>query len=602
MPSTTTRPLRNIHLAALDFLRPRRHTGETLETIVSRLKVVVFVRVVAVTLLAVAVLLLEVREAHHLLAGNSEHFLYFITTSIYLLSLGYTLALRVLKTIAQQRINAYVQVSVDIIFVALLVCITNLTDSVFVFLFSVVIVSASILLPRPGAMVAATLTTIALLTIALIQLNLTEVQSFLELCGVRPEFLVRNAEAALLSSPTGVLYNLGLNTIAFFSIGLLATHLAGQLTRAQVVIQEKRDSLHQLQTLYRHVVESLPVALITTDHAGLITFVNPEGQSLISALEPNAPPLGRDLRDIFPGLSRILANKRVHCTEHTETTVQNTAGRRLHLRWTIAPLESDDEQVLGHVFIFQDITRFIQMEAESKRVDRLATIGQLAAGVAHEIRNPLASISGSIQLLRSTAELSTDERRLMDIVVRETDNLNVRITELLAYARPKEMTRLPCDLSEVILETAAVFKHDPRAASREVVVSEDWPEVTRAEVDEGGVRRVLWNLLCNAGEATHPGGKIALRLKNLLYEGVLHVVLEVEDNGSGISESDLGRVVEPFYTTKEGGTGLGLATAQRVVEDHGGFMQIKSAPERGARFSIGLPVKGESNGEDSRRR
>jgi len=561
--------------------------ADTFGLLTHRLKILVLVRVLVVTVLAVLTLLLEVQGQRSILAGDSARFLYYLTTGVYIVSLGYTLLLRFLRRLSGQRVHAYVQILLDLVFVALLVMVTRLTDSVFVFLFSVVIISASIVLPRRGAVLAA-LGAVGLFGLtAVAQVYIGPVEGFLEGLGAPDEFLVHQSEAASLSTGQGILYSLALNGLAFLSIGLLAAYLADQLRQTGLLAYQSRARLEELSALHHDVVKSLPVALITTDREQSVTFVNPEAMRLTGFAE--ADFLERPIERFFPDLRAILANKDKLEKQHSELTVQMLSGKRFYLRWTIAPLRAKDGRHIGQLFIFQDVTRLVRMEAENKRKDRLATVGQLAAGIAHEIRNPLASISGSIQLLRDTVVLSEEDRRLMDIVVRETDSLNERISDFLAYARPRKMEKADVDIATLLDETVQVFRHDRRAEGRQVAKGDGWPIDARAAVDRDGLKQVLWNLLCNAAEATRPGDSIAVSLASERQEGRDWAVVRVKDTGSGISNDDLRRITEPFFTTKEGGTGLGLATVQRIVEEHGGWLKVESKLGRGSTFSVFLP-------------
>ena len=577
----------------------RRARGDApsgaLDTLVNRLKLLILVRVVSVTLLSASTLFFELQQSRSVLAGSSDRFLYFLTTGVYILSLGYTLTLRLVPRLSWQRLHAHVQVALDIVFVALLTLVTRLTDSVFAFLFSVVIVMASIMLPRPGSLLAAIFATALFLLIGLAQLNLASFELFLEGLGAPEEFLVKKSLLTTLSTEGGIFYNLVANILAFFSIGLLATYLSEKLRRTGQALDEQRLSLAALKALHENVTASLPVAVVTTDRDLRVTFANPEATSLYGFARRQM--VGRPITFFFPDLSAILANEDKLTMKLSETTVQILGGRQVHLRWTIAPLLAADGTVVGRLLIFQDVTRLMRMEAEAKRKDRLVTIGKLAAGIAHEIRNPLASISGSIQLLRDTMNPEEEDRRLMDIVVRETDSLNDRITEFLAYARPCRLDPREMELIDIVTETMEVFRHDPRATGRTVRIASPWPPRTSAEVDREGLKKVLWDLLYNAADATDEGDTIEVGLANATRGGKDYIVLWVRDTGCGISSEDRARVTEPFFTTREGGTGLGLSLVERLVEEHGGGLNIESEEGTGTKMSVFFPFESSVSGD-----
>jgi two-component system, NtrC family, sensor histidine kinase PilS len=238
---------------------------------------------------------------------------------------------------------------------------------------------------------------------------------------------------------------------------------------------------------------------------------------------------------------------------------------------------------VGRVIHFQDLTELRRMQLEVERAERLASVGRFAAGIAHEIRNPLASISGSIEMLKTTPGADADSRQLMDIAVREVDRLNRLITDLLDYARPRSEERCPLDLGEQVAEIARAFALERREKIR--VASDLSPGVV-VEAATGQLRQVIWNLIRNAAEAMPDGGEIAIRLAG---DGT-HAALEVRDEGPGIPSDRLERIFEPFYSTKAGGTGLGLATVARIVADHSGTITVDSEPDhrRGAAFIVRL--------------
>jgi two-component system sensor histidine kinase PilS (NtrC family) len=230
------------------------------------------------------------------------------------------------------------------------------------------------------------------------------------------------------------------------------------------------------------------------------------------------------------------------------------------------------------------------MEQQMKRAERMAALGTVADGVAHEIRNPLASISGSVELLRTQPQVGEDDRALMDIVIREIDRLNRLITDLLDYANPHPRERVTFDVALLLRETAQVFQRDRTLGEVALVVGVDAGEVL-VNGDPGKLRQVLWNLLRNAAEAaaqggTRAGGRVGLALRR----GEGEVEIEVSDDGVGIPPDLVGKIFEPFFTTKHKGSGLGLATCHSIVTEHGGMIDVHSEPERGSRFVVRLPL------------
>jgi two-component system, NtrC family, sensor histidine kinase PilS len=249
----------------------------------------------------------------------------------------------------------------------------------------------------------------------------------------------------------------------------------------------------------------------------------------------------------------------------------------------VSPLRDAQDNAVGRVVNFQDLTELRRMELNVQRTERLATVGHLAAGVAHEIRNPLAAISGSIELLRQVPQTSDDDRSLMDIVTREIERLNALITDLLDYANPRALQQVEFDVSRLVSETAAVAQQDKSHAAVEIIVDCEQPLLIRADADK--LRQVVWNLVRNACDASPRPGAIQVATRR---QGD-NVLISVTDAGSGISPSQIARIFDPFFTTKRKGTGLGLATCHAIVTDHGGRIDVDSSTAKGTTMTVVLP-------------
>jgi two-component system sensor histidine kinase PilS (NtrC family) len=275
----------------------------------------------------------------------------------------------------------------------------------------------------------------------------------------------------------------------------------------------------------------------------------------------------------------------------SEIPLRRPDGRILHLGVSVSPYVDHIGRDAGTIVIVQDLTQLRSMEEAVKTSERLAAIGEVAAGLAHELRNPLAALSGSIELLRkrSLAKDDVNGQRLMDIVLRETERLDGLVSDFLGYARPAPPHVEPVDLDRLVEDTLAVFRNDVALGHTHGLVANLRGGGRRVRVDVGQIKQVLWNLLINALQAMPEGGAIRVSTRPRAgEEGAL--VIEVEDDGPGIQPADMRRIFEPFFTTKEGGTGLGLATVYRIVEAHGGRIDVHSAWGHGATFQITLPA------------
>jgi two-component system sensor histidine kinase PilS (NtrC family) len=566
-----------------------------IEVILSRrLKWLTLLRVLFVSLLFGATVLFNLDDGTSLLRYTSHIVLYYITTVTFTVSFVYLILLRILKDERSLVRLTYFQVVGDVVLSAALVAITGGTDSVFTFFFSLVIFYAAIILYRRGALLTATASTLLFLAIGLSEmgvlpesLQLTEGLDGLPGApdmadGAVQAEVIEELQSRILQSR---IYNLVVNIVAFYSIAMLASYLAEQVRRESEGHRQTRHSLEDLQALHRNIVQSLRSGLVTISLDGKISFFNAEIEAL--SAERKGDLRGADVRDVFPALRHILGNPDKHELLTTEVTTQMIEGRSTLLQWSISPLLDGAGDRIGQVLFVQDVTRIRNMEEQIKRAEQFAVIGELAARIAHEIRNPLASISGCIQMLDTTQNDEETSSRLMGIVLREVAHLNVWINEFLEFSRPPTLERQAFDLVTMINETAEAFRHDE--AMRNTSLDVTTPEFRQVQGDPVRMKQVLWNLLKNSSQAMPFGGTIRVDLRDMEHEGQSLVCTSVQDEGTGISPENLEKIFEPFFTTKQGGTGLGLATSFRIVQEHGGSMEVESVEGRGSTFNIYLP-------------
>ncbi len=440
---------------------------------------------------------------------------------------------------------AYGQIGLDVALAAVVAAVTGRTESVFVFLFSIAVVNGAILLYARGAAVAVAGAVGAYLWMAL--------------GGPRP------------ASLGTVLFAHG---AAFLATGALASYLAEQLRRAGERLAASESDLALVTDLHESIVQSVASGLVTLDGTGRVTFLNRAAEQMIGwrLAEARGQPAGTRLDAFQAGARR------------GETDFQSAHGEWLRLGYTRFPLVGRDGQEMGSAVIFQDLTEMRAMEERVRRSEQLAELGRVAAGLAHELRNPLASMSGSVELLRGGGGIGGEERRLLDIVLREAARLDQLVTRFLEWSRPAPPRREATDLSRLLDETLAVFRNDPGAAQ---VRLETDLEPAAAACDPDQMRQVIWNLLANAAQAMDGGGG---RIRVSCAADAAGVRVVVADDGPGIEPGDLPRLFEPFFTTKREGTGLGLATVQRIVDAHGGTVEVESWPGRGAAFTVRLPA------------
>jgi two-component system sensor histidine kinase PilS (NtrC family) len=489
--------------------------------------------------------------------------LYSTIGSIYLVSL---IAAFFLRSGRYLRTIAYTQIAGDVLSASGLVYLTGGAESIFTILYPLAIVNAAISLSRRGAMMGAATAGAAFCTLSLLmERGLVSPPPFLE-------------RSPLSAGQLGLA--LGANVSAFFLAAALSAHLADALQGARRQLAQSETKLTALSALHQSIVRSISTGLLTIDGAARMTFLNRAGEEILGVALREAA--GRTVPECFPELAEAMQRTR---PGRGETLIHHPDGTVRSLGYSVAPLvDTEPLAPPGSVIVFQDLTPFREMEEAMRRSDRLAAVGKLAAGLAHEIRNPLASMCGSIELLGQAPGLADKDRRLMGIVLREGERLEALVRDFLHFARPTPPHLRSVGASRLLEEALAVFVSD--AAARGLSLTTEVAPGVVVNADASQLKQVLWNLLSNAAEACDGKGAVRVRLGR---EGDC-AVLEVEDSGAGIDPADLPRIFDPFFTTKEKGTGLGLAIVHRIVEAHGGRILVNSARGRGSLFRVELPA------------
>ncbi|HEX9021784.1 MAG TPA: ATP-binding protein [Nitrospirota bacterium] len=537
------------------------------EEYASRSKRLIVGRVVLVTLLLGSFIFFQQR---YRIYSFSTHPLYYLVFIVYALTGGYWYLQHKIKSL---HFLLYLQTAGDIILVTVLVHLTGGIDSGFSLLYHLTIISASINLYRRGGYLSASLSSI--LYGAMLDMQYYDALGF-----VRSQNFTAGQ----------VLFLLFINILSFYIVALLSGYLSERLRATRRELQEKNIDFEDLRALQEHILRSVGSGIVTMDLRGDITSWNPAAEQITGygyreIRERWKEVFGDSIKGIF-GHTDLLKERHYRFTGQ----IVKKGGSAAILGMTASLLKDDANTVRGIILIFQDITKLIEMEEQVRRQERLASIGSLAAGMAHEIRNPLASLSGSIQVLQDELELTGDNRRLMDIVVREADRLNTIISEFLEYARPKSSQTEEIELLPIIDETIMLLKNS-RDFSGHIGISREVGPHIRLRGDAQRLRQIFWNLFINACQAMPNGGDITVTASSFsrAKDDTLWCEIIVADTGAGIAREHLDNIFDPFFTTKAEGTGLGLAIAYRIVEDHGGIIAVDSEPGKGTRVKVTLP-------------
>ena len=470
------------------------------------------------------------------------------------------------------------QAIVDVAFVSLIVFATGLYDSVFVFMYIIVILLGSLEMYMQGAIIWAAFSA-----------GTYVVLLYLEMRGI---LFPPAAETSVILWPQFVRTSI-INSLGFIITGVLSGILGEDIRVAREGMQDRESTLQQLETFHKHVVENIPSGILTLDTQGRVSLINGTACSILGVSRQAVT--GMLVEEVLSGLN--LGPGPVDTPmPRPEIVFHRGDGTDIFLGFSTSPMKDADGIVIGNVVIFQDLTPVKQMEERIRIADRLAGVGELAAGLAHEIRNPLASITGSSQMLREAPDMPVMSRTLLDIIERESTRLNGLIADFLAYAGPKMKNVGHVNMTAMAAEIVqAVRTGDAR--EKDVAIENLATQDLHVEGDAEQLKQVLWNLVRNAIQATLRGDTVTIDLFLQIRHGQHYVVTTVSDTGKGIAPDIIGKIFHPFFTSKVEGTGLGLAISQRIVHYHRGFIEVRSSPGTGSVFSVFLPALGESSGD-----
>jgi two-component system sensor histidine kinase PilS (NtrC family) len=534
-------------------------------------RMLIAVRVVVVTTLLLGALIIQytVRE---LLPIN---YVYLTAGITYILTLLY---IGVAQFVRSRGINLAIQIAGDLVIETFLVYFTGGLDSPFSFLYLVSIITAAMLLYRRGGLLAASGAVI-----------LYGALGDLMYYGL----LRQPAQSWFVPTPwtSSRLYlNMATNFAGFYATALLTSYLSEKLARTSEELDANRLNLAELRALNQNVVESIPSGLITLSPSGLVTFANPASEQILmrkaeELVGCHISELGFFSEEEWRAVDETMGIAPVMRMERDDFLVD---GNFHTLGWAVTPLNTLEGVASGYTLIFQDLTDMKKMEAELRLKDRMAAVGELSAGIAHEIRNPLAAIAGSVQVLKKSEALSPQEQRLMSIVLRESERLNKSIADFLRFVKPQEKRAAEFDIAASLSETLDLLANSPELSAEHRIERQIAPPSYTIVGDGDQIRQVFWNIARNAVQAMPRGGR--LRVATEVGDGSYNIVFA--DSGRGMSDSDQRRLFQPFRTNFPTGTGLGMAISYRIVQEHGGRIDVRSREGSGTMITVSLPAGG----------
>lgn len=544
-------------------------------------------RIIILTLLLTITLLFQLSKKQYFFIPLTNNLYYFIGL-FYLVTIIYALFLRRIKNLYR---FAFSQIIIDQLFIAALIYFTGGKESFFPIAYIFSIIASSTIFYKRGAIFSASLSSLLYGLLLLLQLH---------------RWINPLGEPSIYDA-SQIFYTLIIYMATFYIVAFLSGAISEELKKKKKELIQKQVDYNQLEAFNQNIIQSLDSGLLTIDLSGNINFLNRTAEKI----------LGRDgeslkdtsIYDLFPKINEVVEQVRMKVPESSseyqryETLLTNHEGGKIYLGFSFSPLTDPEASLIGHTLIFQDITKFKEMEEQMKRVDKMAAVGALAAGMAHEIRNPLASLSGSIQMLKTELTLDDPQQHLMEITLRESERLNALITDFLLFAQPPQSHKIVYPIGKILEETLDLFIHSPSFHDGIRILRPSPHEGIRISIDPDQMKQVFWNLFINAAQSMSNGGEIQVHLGKGNALGITSLSLSppvrdkewvkvsIVDSGKGIPLEEKEKIFEPFFTTKENGTGLGLSIVHKIVENHKGLIKVDSELGRGSTFTIFLPAE-----------
>jgi len=483
-----------------------------------------------------------------------------------LIILWYTLAVffLILDTVWQDtRLQSRVQVLCDLGMATAVVYVTGGIDTPFNGLYPLLIVGSAMLLPRTWAYLTSGLSFI--LFGGILELSYYDV--------IRSYSVSRPDPKALQATIFIYLFASG-------AIAYLASSLSYKLRQVDVELQDTSGQLENLQAVHENIIHSMHGGLITTDLQGKITLLNAPGQALLRRRASDV--YGTHVSDLF--LDPLPANEMLPMSREVRSLTPGGVEKIIGVTATRLTLSNGVEA--GYVYTFADLTDIKRLEREVRMRDRLTAVGRMAGGIAHEIRNPLSSIAGSVKVLSHVSKLTEEQQSLVDIVIRESERLNAIISDFLNYTREKSYQFADTDLVVLLRDTLTLLENHPQNNGAKVNIVRDFgAEEARATVDGDKIKQVFWNLSENSLRAMPNGGTLRVSM----HQTDDRWVIRFSDTGVGLSPLEAEKIFEPFQSHFEGGTGFGLAIVYQIVQAHGANISVHSTPQNGADFVLEIP-------------
>jgi len=536
-------------------------------------------RIVIITLLLGITVFIDIRRQSFFISSDTINVFYFVVAIIYLFSCAYVI-LHKLKV--DYRYNIYLQIAVDVFTITSLIFMFGNTQIDYSLFYTLVIIYSAIFLGRKGGFFVASIASI----FYGIFLNLEFYQLAPSLPILKVDYEMNAADA---------LTNLIVRITSFYVLAFLASFIIEQEKKTSTLLEAKASEFNQLDRLFRSIVESVYSGVMTIDLNNVIKTFNAAAEEITGF--SRAKVQGLNIQDVFPEFLQFLNKETIDEQNKARIEIVITGRNRekINLGLSVAPLIGKSSKQIGNILIFQNITQIKQMEKALEKNRNMALIGEMAAGWAHEVRNPLAAITGSIELLKQGMKPEGTNKRLMEIVLRGKDQLENFVRNFLLLARTVPAARETVDVNRIIEEILEAIVLN-KAWNGKIEINKLFSKDVRIFANKEQVRQILNNIIANAVEAMEEGGLLFVETKRFESDDrKTYAEIIISDTGCGIAEDDLSKVFEPFFTKKIQGTGLGLAIVNHLVEGYKGKIEILSREGQGTICRLLLPIEKEAD-------
>jgi len=494
------------------------------------------------------------------------HYLAYFIAGLYLFTILSALAVRMIQCYSR---FGYMQITLDTLLVTLLVFSTGGSQSVFTVVYFFPIVMGAFMLFRRGSLLFAALSTLLFGALLLVEYG-----------GYASRFVP--AYPSQLNNLQMLLHSFTIYSLTFFLVAILSSMLSTRLQKTEAELFQTAIDYDRLSFLYKQIFDDINTGIITVDAENRVTSFNRAAEVITGYRSGEI--LGQELPRAFPGLETPL----LHDGRRHTAAIPRKNGETIPVGYSCSRLNAPDSNESGYVYTLQDLSQIKKMEAQVQQAEKMATIGEMAAGIAHELRNPLAAISGAVQLLDRESQEDSINKRLFDIILRESDRLDATIHEFLLFSKPVAPKKEWFSLRALAQEALETLSQDPEW-NPALILDLEIPPDLECWGDPQLIRQVLLNLVANSANACRnmENGKILLRAEEIPETAMF---FEIVDNGTGIPEDFREKIFEPFFTTRETGTGLGLAIVRQIVHSHDGEISLRACQPQGTIFSVRLPL------------